>query len=309
MTNLQFRVVDSHTAGEPTRTIVSGGPAPHGENVNEWLQSISKDFDQFRTAIILEPRGSEVMVGAHLLPPANPKNTAAVIFFNNVGYLGMCGHGLIGVVETLRYLQRISPGTHVFETVAGLVEAELFDDYSVQLKNVPSFRTVTQLPLVTPNFGVVHADIAYGGNWFCLVKHPMMNEKNPSKPQLLQLANEILEQCRRTYPEVDHVELFGPPFTPNGNARNFVLCPGAMYDRSPCGTGTSAKLACLAATRELQQGQSWIQEGILGTSFEGSFEWLDPTQGIITPFVRGRAFVNGDLNVVIDPNDPFAWGL
>jgi proline racemase len=309
MTNQHFRVVDSHTAGEPTRTIVSGGPTPQGENVNEWLQSISKDFDRYRTSIILEPRGSEVMVGAHLLPPADPKNTAAVIFFNNVGYLGMCGHGLIGVVETLRYLQRISPGTHSFETVAGIVQADLFDDFTVQLKNVPSYRAVEQLSLVTPSFGTVHADIAYGGNWFCLVKHPMMNETNPSKPKLLQLATEILEQCRLTYPEVDHVELFGPPVTKTGNARNFVLCPGAMYDRSPCGTGTSAKLACLAASGELKPGESWIQEGILSTSFEGSFEWLDSTKGIIIPFVRGRAFVNGDLNVVIDPDDPFAWGL
>ncbi|XZE44333.1 proline racemase family protein [Pirellulaceae bacterium SH467] len=309
MSNQGFRVIDSHTAGEPTRTIVDCELHLPASTMDERLAILRSDFDHLRRAIVREPRGSEVMVGAHLLPPIHPDHTAAVVFFNNVGYLGMCGHGMIGVIETLRFLGRIEPGIQTIETVAGLVKAELLPDHSVRIQNVPSYRVAKDAPIATKSFGTIPCDIAYGGNWFCLAKPDAMKNLETPVSELMTLAQELMQACREPFPEVDHVELVGPPRHPTSNARNFVLCPGAMYDRSPCGTGTSAKLACLAADGELLVGQRWIQEGVLGTRFEGTFQWYDSECGKIIPTVRGQAFVNGDLRVLVDPEDPFAWGM
>jgi proline racemase len=309
MSHPGFRVIDSHTAGEPTRTIIDCDFPLPATSMEERLNLIRSQFDHFRSAIVREPRGSEVMVGAHVLPPIHPSHTASVVFFNNVGYLGMCGHGMIGVIETLRFLGRIQPGIQTIETIAGLVKAELLPDHSVRIQNVPSYRIAKDEPIATRSFGVIPCDIAYGGNWFCLAKPEIMKSLDTPIPVLLECANELMAACRERYPEVDHVELVGPPRHPSSNARNFVLCPGAMYDRSPCGTGTSAKLACLAADGELLVGERWIQEGILGTAFEGAFQWYDSECEKIIPNIRGKAYVNGDVRVLIDPEDPFAWGM
>lgn len=304
-----FRVIDSHTAGEPTRVIVENGPQWSAYTIEERLNEARNHFDGFRRALVNEPRGSEVMVGAHLVPPTDSSCTAGVIFFNNVGYLGMCGHGMIGVVETLRHLGRLGTGLHKFETVAGIVTTNVLVDGRVEIGNVPSYRTHAQVPLQTKSFGTIKADIAYGGNWFCLAKSALMNAPDPDKAELLRLSHELVMASREYEPRVDHAELFGKPVSPKSNSRNFVLCPGAMYDRSPCGTGTSAKLACLAADGELAEGEEWIQEGILGIPFAGRFRWLDREKGTINPTIIGRAFVNADVSILLDEHDPFQWGI
>jgi len=309
MHNKTFRVIDSHTAGEPTRVIVENGPQWKMSFIEDRLKEARENFDGYRKALVNEPRGSEVMVGAHLLPPSRDDCKAGVIFFNNVGYLGMCGHGMIGVVETMRHLGQISPGYWKFETVAGIVTTHLLSDGRVEIQNVPSYRTHAQVDLCTASYGVIKADIAYGGNWFCLAKSDLMNVTNPDKSKLMSLSHELVAAAREIEPRVDHAEIFGKPLRPEADSRNFVLCPGAMYDRSPCGTGTSAKLACLAAEGELSEGQDWIQEGILGIPFVGRYQWLDKAAGTISPTIVGRAFVNAEMRVILNEEDPFQWGI
>ena len=304
-----FRVIDSHTGGEPTRTIVSGGPVLSGSTMAEMLDDMKKNHDGYRRAIVNEPRGSEVMVGAYLTPAIQAENHCGIIFFNNVGYLGMCGHGTIGVVATLAFLGKLGPGTHKFETVAGTVQATLHDDSSVKIENVPSYRSQTKVELNVDGLGVVKADIAYAGNWFCLVNAPQPSDLDRPISELIQITSNILGECRKQYPEVDHVEFFGPAKATHANSRSFVLCPGGMYDRSPCGTGTSAKLACLAADQKLLEGQTWIQESIIGSTFQGTYRWIDRKAGSISPSITGQAYVNADVHVIVDPADPFAWGL
>ncbi|MFO0380528.1 MAG: proline racemase family protein [Pirellula sp.] len=304
-----FRVIDSHTAGEPTRVIVDNGPQWACSTIQDRLTDARDHFDGYRRALVNEPRGSEVMVGAHLVPSTDTSCTAGVIFFNNVGYLGMCGHGMIGVVETLRHLGRIGPGHHKFETVAGIVTTHVRQDGRVEIGNVPSYRSHTQVPLQTESYGIIKADISYGGNWFCLAKSELMNAPNPDKVELLKLSHELVAASRVYEPRVDHAELFGKPLQPESHSRNFVLCPGAMYDRSPCGTGTSAKLACLAADGELAEGEEWVQEGILGIPFVGRYRWIDKEKGIVAPTIVGRAFVNADVSVILNEEDPFQWGI
>jgi 4-hydroxyproline epimerase len=304
-----IQVIDSHTGGEPTRVVVAGGPALGRGPLAAQLETLRSQHDSFRQSVILEPRGSEVLVGALLCEPYEPDCAAGVIFFNNVGYLGMCGHGLIGVIATLSHLGRIHPGIHRIDTPVGVVEAILDASGEVSLTNVPSRRTVRELAIEVPGIGVVRGDVAWGGNWFFLVTSP--------KP-LLDLANlealtQLARQIRQTlnagpHPEIDHIELFGPGQC-GGNSRNFVLCPGLAYDRSPCGTGTSAKLACLAADGLLAEGAEWLQESIVGSVFRGSFRWLDAARGEISPVISGRAFVTGETTLLFDPADPFASGI
>ena len=318
-----FRVIDSHTAGEPTRTIVSGVPDELGNigsdslpaehstrlSVKERLEVMRMKFDHYRRALVNEPRGSDVMVGALLVPPQDPANLAGVIFFNNVGYLGMCGHGTIGVVETLRYLGRMQPGRQTLETCVGPVHVRLHEDHRVTVENVPSYRVIQRMPLSVEGLPALHADIAWGGNWFCLIECPDPMWLERSAAELVELSQRILAVVRETNPEVDHVELFGPPKSPNCDSRSFVLCPGGAYDRSPCGTGTSAKLACLAADQKLQPQTIWRQESYIGSSFDAEFQWLDESRGVIAPSITSRAFVNADLQVLCHEQDPFAWGI
>jgi 4-hydroxyproline epimerase len=317
MDSFEFRVIDSHTGGEPTRTIVEGGPdLSHDPNtgnplvtIAEKVQCMRANFDGYRRAIVNEPRGSEVMVGALLVQAERADSGAGVIFFNNVGYLGMCGHGTIGVVETLRYLGKLAPGACKLDTCVGAVTATLHPDKRIAVENVASYRDAIRVPIELPGLPVLYGDIAYGGNWFCLVDcpDPSWLERPPS--ELIQLTSAILSEVRGSYPLVDHVELFGPPRDPSNHSRSFVLCPGGAYDRSPCGTGTSAKLACLAADGKLTPGETWRQESIIGSVFEGSYHWIEERSGHIAPRITSRAFINADCRIVIDSEDPFAWGL
>ncbi len=305
--NHRIKVIDSHTGGEPTRTVISGGPDLGTGPLAERCERFRRQFDLFRSAIVNEPRGSNVTVGALLVPPVDKHCVIGVIFFNNVGYLGMCGHGTIGLVATLAHLGRLRPGDCRIETPVGMVSACLEPNGQVTLTNVPSYRKAKAAMVHVPGIGVVTGDVAWGGNWFFLVEaHDqglhLGNVENLTKYTWLvrQAVNS------QGFPEVDHIELFGPPTAPGAHSRNFVLCPGLAYDRSPCGTGTSAKLACLAADGKLAEGEKWIQESIIGSTFVGQYRRAGNE---IVPSITGTAFVNAESTLILNEQDPFCWGI
>jgi len=300
-------VIDSHTGGEPTRLIVAGGPDLGRGPMAERLDRFRRDFDAVRSAVVNEPRGSDVMVGALLCEPEDPASAAGVIYFNNVGYLGMCGHGTIGLLVTLAHMGRIRPGEHRIETPVGTVTATLHPGGEVTVANVPSFRKVKAFAVDVPGLGRVSGDVAWGGNWFYLVEDHGQTLSLANVETLTDVAWRIRTALNENgYPEVDHVELFGPPAAAGANSRSFVLCPGKAYDRSPCGTGTSAKIACLAADGKLAEGAAWVQESILGSTFTGRYRMLD---GAIIPSITGTAFVTAESTLILDENDPFIWGI
>ena len=281
-------IIDSHTGGEPTRVVLSDVTAD--------------ELETYRRAIICEPRGHEVIVGALLVEPKDDSCAAGVIFFNNVGLLGMCGHGMIGLIATLKHLGRISTGEHRVETPVGVVTATLHDDGLVSIRNVLSYRLAKSVKA-----GGVSGDVAWGGNWFFLVADHGLELTLKNVPQLTQASLAMREAVRAAgYPEVDHVELFAPPHDPANHSRNFVFCPGGEYDRSPCGTGTSAKLACLAADGKLAPDEVWRQESILGSVFEGRYE--SAVNGIM-PTITGQAFITAESTLILDPADPFQMGI
>jgi 4-hydroxyproline epimerase len=310
MANLhRIQVVDSHTGGEPTRVVISGGPDLGTGPLSERVQRLSSQFDPFRSAVVNEPRGSDVLVGALLVAPHAPDCDFGVIFFNNVGPLGMCGHGTIGLMVTLAHLGRVRPGTHRIDTPVGPVSATLHPDGQVSVANVPSYRQQASVSVEVPGIGVVLGDVAWGGNWFFLVRSPVWELSIQNVETLTDVSWRIRQAVNaQGFPEVDHVELFGPPGC-GGHSRNFVLCPGKAYDRSPCGTGTSAKLACLAADEKLAPGQVWIQEGILGSSFQGEYQWEDRARGRVLPVVTGTAHVTAEATLILSDVDPFQWGI
>jgi 4-hydroxyproline epimerase len=308
----RVRVVDSHTGGEPTRVVVEGAPDLGHGSMAERLERLRRDHDEFRSAVINEPRGSDVMVGALLCEPQDASCAAGAIFFNNVGYLGMCGHGSMGLVVTLAHLGRIGPGVHRIETPVGIIDAELNDDGSVTIENVPSFRTIRQLEIEVEARGNLCGDVAWGGNWFFLVHDHAMDISLQNVEELTSFTWAIRQALRSRGitgadgKEIDHVELFGPSQVSGVDSRNFVLCPGKAYDRSPCGTGTSAKLACLYADGKIREGQIWQQESIVGSVFEGSVQVRD---GKVYPSIRGSAFVNAEAELVLDARDPLCMGI
>jgi 4-hydroxyproline epimerase len=305
------RVIDSHTGGEPTRVVVAGGPDLGGGTVREQLERFRRDHDRFRSAVVNEPRGSDVMVGALLVPPHDPSCRFGVIFFNNVDTLWMCGHGTIGLVATLAHLGLIGPGEVRLDTAVGPVAATLHPDGTVTLANVPSYRHAKQVAVEVPGLGVVRGDIAWGGNWFFLVEQHGLTVALEHVEALTDYAWKVRQALGAQGivgadgGEIDHIELFAP--TPTADSRNFVLCPGKAYDRSPCGTGTSAKVACLAADGKLAEGATWKQESVIGSHFLASYRRL--TDGKVQPLVTGRAFVQADATFLFHPEDPFAWGI
>ncbi len=311
----KIQVVDSHTAGEPTRVVLSGIPDLGGGSVADRARVFRERHDTFRSCVANEPRGSDILVGALLVAPVNSASAGGVIFFNNVGVLGMCGHGTIGLVVTLAHLGKIGPGEHLFETPVGDVTATLHTDGRVSVRNVPSFRYRHAVTVDVPNFGTVRGDLAWGGNWFFLVDDPLQRLEVKYAEQLTAFAWQIrlaLEAAGVAGDPalnggvIDHIELTGRPHDTANHGRNFVLCPGKAYDRSPCGTGTSAKLACLAADGKLAPGDVWRQEGILGGVFEGSYEACD---GGVIPTITGTAFVTAETTLLADPNDPLRNGV
>lgn len=305
-----IRVIDSHTGGEPTRVVIKGGPALPSGPLSERLDTLKTQHDSFRSAVVNEPRGSAPMVGALLCEPTDPTCATGVIFFNNVGYLGMCGHGTIGLLATLAYLGRIDPGSHRIETPVGVVTARLHPSGEVTVRNVASYRSAQGVTVDVEGLGPVTGDVAWGGNWFFLVEDHGQDLTLANLDPLTDVSWRIRQALVRNGisgaggQEIDHIELFGP--SAHADSRNFVLCPGKAYDRSPCGTGTSAKLACLVADGKLKEGDVWTQESIIGSIFEGSVEIVD---GQVYPSITGTAFVNAEASLILDDRDPFCLGI
>jgi 4-hydroxyproline epimerase len=308
----RITVIDTHTGGEPTRVVIAGGPDLGAGPLAERRQQFRESFDHYRSAIVNEPRGSDVMVGALLVEPTDLACAAGVIFFNNVGCLGMCGHGTIGVVVALGRLGRIGAGSHRLETPVGVIAVEYDGANRVSFENVPAWRAAQNVSVDFPGIGTITGDVAWGGNWFFLVQ-------DHGQTLDVERAGELIEFTTRIRlalaahgisgsegAEIDHIELFGPPRDPANHSRNFVLCPGLAYDRSPCGTGTSAKIACLADSGKLKEGDIWRQESLIGSVFEASYRREGES---IIPRITGTAFVTGEATLLVDPQDPFQWGI
>ena len=311
----RLKVVDSHTAGEPTRVVIEGGPDLGGGSVAKRLERFRADHDHFRSGIVNEPRGSDVLVGALLCEPDDASCTAGVIFFNNVGYIGMCGHGTIGLVVTLAHLGRIGIGTHRIETPVGIVTAKLLDRARVTVSNVRSYRFASAVKLDVPGYGEVVGDVAWGGNWFFLVEARGLAVSADNTAALTTFASQVRQALTAAGvrgakgAEIDHIEVFGPASKPDLHSRNFVLCPGLAYDRSPCGTGTSAKLACLAADGKLQPGEVWRQESVIGTAFEAAFTIDEHHRDGVLPHITGSAYITDEATLIFDDADPLCWGI
>ena len=323
----QIQVIDSHTGGEPTRLVIDGFPDLGDGDMATRQNQLASRFDPWRCAVMLEPRGNDVIVGALLCKPVSSQSSAGVIFFNNTGYLGMCGHGTIGLVASLAFLGRIQAGVHLIETSVGTVSATLHDDGSVSVKNVAAFRTLKQVAVDVAGFGKVTGDVAWGGNWFFLIYEHTQTIRLDHASLLtafcLAVKSALVEQgvTGADGAAIDHIELFSPidsaasidaTNTTNAttataaNSRNFVLCPGGAYDRSPCGTGTSAKLACLAADGLLAPGEIYRQASIVNSQFEASYT-IENNQ--IIPLIRGRAHMSARSTLLLDASDPFVWGI
>lgn len=307
---ISIKVIDSHTGGEPTRLVVDGFPDLGSGDMASRKSILSSKYDHLRTACMLEPRGSDVLVGALLCQPVNPAASAGVIFFNNTGYLNMCGHGTIGLVASLAYIGTLKPGSHLIETPVGDVTAILHHDRSVSVRNVPSYRYKKSVEVKVPGIGIVVGDISWGGNWFFLINDHglVVDSKNIKALSEYSIAVQEALEAQGIRGEdggvIDHIELFVPDEV--ADSRNFVMCPGGAYDRSPCGTGTSAKVACLAADKKLRPGQIWTQASIIGSKFEVSYE-CEGNQ--VIPTIRGQAFMSAEATLLIEEEDPFSWGI
>ncbi|HWD38642.1 MAG TPA: proline racemase family protein [Fimbriimonas sp.] len=309
---LRIPVIDSHTAAEPTRVIPVGAIELHGATMAERRNDFRDRLDHLRTAILTEPRGSDVWVGAVLTPPVHEGSAAGVVFCNNAGYLGMCGHGTIGVVETLRHLGLAQAGDIRIDTPVGTVSAHLTEDGDVALQNVPARRLARGIELDVPCVGRLVGDISWGGNWFFIVREPHFDIDLSKAMELTQVTLAIRDHLAAhgttgaDGAEIDHVELEGPASLEGADSRNFVLCPGGAYDRSPCGTGTSAKLACLFDDGLLEEGHWYVQESTTGTAFRGK---IDVDDGLLIPTIVGRAYVTAESTLLFSEDDPLRWGL
>ncbi|MFC0268601.1 4-hydroxyproline epimerase [Kushneria aurantia] len=305
-----MRVIDSHTGGEPTRLVMEGFPELTGRTIVEMRDELCEQHDHWRRACLLEPRGHDVLVGALYCEPESEGAICGVIFFNNSGYLGMCGHGVIGLVTSLYHLGYIVPGVHKIDTPVGLVEARLHEDSAVTVRNVPAWRYRKDVGIAVPGNGYLHGDIAWGGNWFFLVSDHGQRLTLDNVDVLTDFTCAIRQELEangitgESGALIDHVELFGDD--EETDSRNFVLCPGKAYDRSPCGIGTSAKIACLAADGRLDAGEFWTQSSTTGSRFEAYYQ----NKGdCIVPWIKGRAWLSAENTLLFDEDDPFIWGI
>ncbi|BEP64368.1 4-hydroxyproline epimerase [Variovorax sp. V213] len=307
----RIQIIDSHTGGEPTRLVIGGFPDLGGGSMAERRALLAERHDKWRAATVLEPRGSDVIVGALLCEPVSKDAAAGVIFFNNAGYIGMCGHGTIGLVASLAHIGRIGVGEHKIETPVGTVTTTLHADGSVSVRNVPAYRHLHQVAVDLPGHGTVHGDVAWGGNWFFLVSEHGQRVASDNLAALTGYTTALRKALAAQGitgadgAEIDHIELFAND-SEGADSRNFVLCPGNAYDRSPCGTGTSAKIACLAADGKLAPGEVWTQASVIGSRFEASYAL---EHGKVIPTLRGRAHISAEATLLIDDNDPFGWGI
>jgi len=311
-----IEVIDSHTCGEPTRVVISGGPDLGEGPLEARVERFREHFDHYRSAIVNEPRGSDTIVGALLCKAHRADCQAGVIFFNNVGYIGMCGHGTIGLIASLAHRRDIERGDIRIDTPVGAVQARLHADGQIEVDNVPSFRRAAHVTLTVPGVGEVTGDVAWGGNWFFLVTDLAAADRPEWRiaAQNIEALTDLTWRIRQAvnaqgFPKVDHVEIFAASPSAAAHSRNFVLCPGKAYDRSPCGTGTSAKLACLAADGKLAPGDPWIQESIIGSRFAVRYRWLDQDKGEIVPTITGTAYITSEAHLQLNPEDPLCWGI
>lgn len=308
-----MRVIDSHTAGEPTRVVLDGGPDLGSGTLAERAARLEAEHLDFCASVVLEPRGHDAIIGALLVPPSDPSCVAGVIYFNNLQNLGMCGHATIGLGVTLAHLGRIGPGRHKFETPVGVVEIDLIDANTVSVVNIESYRLAKDVTVEVQGVGPVTGDVAWGGNWFFLVKNSPVALTGANIRPLTDLTLKIrdaLDKAGVTGKDgawIDHIELFGPAEDPSAQSRNFVLCPGGAYDRSPCGTGCSAKLACLAADGALAPGEDYLQESVIGSTYRISYQ--PGSGGGVIPTITGQAFVTSDANLIFNPADPYRAGI
>ena len=308
----RIQTINSHTGGEPTRIVIDGGPDLGDGSLADRRDLFRSQFDHLRRGIVCEPRGCDFLIGGLVCEPSDPDCAVAVIFFDTAGILGMCGHGMMGLVITLEYLGKITPGKHMIETPVGNVAIELESNNRVTIENVVSYRLAKDVTVNVPDFGQVTGDVAWGGNWFFLVNDPVVELQRSKTDELLGLTKAIrdaLDDQGITGADdayIDHVELFNSAQDPANDSRNFVLCPGGQYDRSPCGTGTSAKLACLAADGKLAAGEMYRQESFIGSVFRCSYR---TTYDGIVPILSGQAWVSGETTLLLDPNDPFGEGI
>ncbi len=322
----RIKVIDSHTGGEPTRIIIEGGPDLGSGSLVERVERFRNEFDGLRSATVNEPRGSDVLVGGLLCEPTKPDFDAGIIFFNNASYLGMCGHGTIGLMATLKHLGKLESGKQDYriETPVGGVTASIKpgsdnDEDSidqVSVRNVMSYRLLADVKVDVPDYGTVVGDVAWGGNWFFLVKDTTEELVIKNTDHLTRVTKRIRDALADNGIEgtdgiIDHIELFGPPHNEKNDSRNFVLCPGGAYDRSPCGTGTSAKIACLAADGKLGENEIWRQESIVGSVFSASYQ-LQPDKPVdkgVFPTITGTAHVCAESTLLLDESDPFCMGI
>ena len=307
----KIHIIDSHTGGEPTRMVYAGFPDLGTGSMAERLDILKNQYDHYRRGVILEPRGNDVLVGALLCEPVNPEATAGVIFFNNTGYLNMCGHGTIGLMASLAYQGKITAGVHRIETPVGDVVCTLHEDGSVSIDNVPAYRYQEKVAVEVEGLGTVVGDIAWGGNWFFLVSQKFVDINVANAEALTDITWRIRQALiaqnitGENGGDIDHIELFQD--CDFADSQSFVLCPGKQYDRSPCGTGTSAKLACLAADGKLAEGELWQQASVLGSQFTGSYTRIDANT--VRPTIRGNANISAETTLIVDNQDPFQWGI
>ncbi len=309
-------VIDSHTEGEPTRVVLEGAPDLGVGPLPERMRRLLAHHGGLASAVTREPRAAEATVAAWPVQPHDPDADVGVLFTNAAGPLGMCGHGTIGLIATLAHLGRIGPGVVRVETPVGTVRARLEADDRVAVANVPSRRTRAGVAVALPGtWGdaprTVHGDVAWGGNWFFLCRDHGLPVRPAAVPDLTAEARRIRRALAAAGvvgddgAEIDHVELTGAP-SGGADGRGFVLCPDGSYDRSPCGTGTSALLACLAADGALEEGTTWIQESVLGTRFEAWYRRRE--DGTVAPTIRGRAWITAEATLRFDATDPLRRG-
>lgn len=307
-----MRVIDSHTQGEPTRVVLEGGPSLKSHTLKEQAIELSENHKDFLNATLTEPRGFEAMVGALLVPANDSRCETGVIYYTPAGALNMCGHATIGLVITLAHMGRINIGTHYIETPIGVVKALLKEDNEVSIQNVESYRYKKDVSIKVDELGIVKGDIAWGGNWFYLTKEIPCELNYDNTPQLLKALNAIKNAISKQGifgkdgAQIDHFEFNGAG-SDKADGRNFVLCPNGTYDRSPCGTGTSAKVACLAADGDLQENEVWIQESVIGSCYHASFQ--NVSGGGVIPTITGKAYVTGETTLIQNAKDPYANGI
>jgi len=307
------KVIDSHTGGEPTRVIIEGGPNLGSGPISERARLLESKHNEFCRSVLCEPRGYDAMVGALIVSPVEENCLTGVIFFNTSQNLGMCGHATVGLLVTLYYLGKISLGNYKIETPVGIISARLHDPNTVSVINVESYRLKKGVSIQVEQFGEITGDIAWGGNWFFLVNNSPISVQFENINRLLNFTSSIknaLKQQHITAPdgsEIDHIELFGKPINEQAQSKNFVLCSSGDYDRSPCGTGCSAKLACLAEEGLLSENKEWIQESIIGSLYSTRYSWS--TGGNIIPTITGKAFVISEATLHFNPLDPYSYGI